>query len=97
MSEIKELIDGYIEERDIARNTAAFYQQQAAQWQSLATAMALAERLATGLSGNWTISIESMEEAALWGLEPKQLEHRLGVKLILTLIEEDSDEGSSLA
>ena len=92
MSELKQVIDEYIQERDDARNTVAFYQNQVAQWQSLATAMALAERDFTEFGGNWTISTASMEQAALWELEPKQLDLGLGVKLTLTLIEEDSDE-----
>lgn len=97
MSDLKELVDGYIKERDDARNQAAFFQGQAAQWQSLATALAF--RLENANSLNLTqLTKVHMENAALWILEPKQLKSGT-IKLKLTKVPEPevTDEGSGAA
>lgn len=95
MSDLKELVDGYIAERDQARNQAAFFQGQAAQWQSLATALAL--RLENANSLNLTQLTKAQQEQAIrWVLEPTQLKNGT-VKLKLTLVPEpeEASDGSS--
>ena len=79
MSDMKNLIDEY-------RNDAVFWEGQADQWRSLATALALDGFLPLDAEESvlWTVPKTTLELAANYILEPKQL--KKGVKLSLTKV-----------
>ena len=87
MSELKELIDGYIQERDEARHSANQGWNQVNQWRSIATALAYRIEDHDFLR---PLTTTEMRIAGGHNLEVEQ--QKESIKLVLTPIEEDPDE-----